>query len=72
MNPDSFDPKKLLVFDKTSTVHNPEAVSHLEFKQWVEGLEQVETPLWSGLPPQANDLLNIQRIQSIFLQFAKV
>ena len=72
MNADSFDPKKPLVSDKKGTVLNPEGFKYLDFKNWIDNLETVETPIWAGLPASADDLLNISKLENLLASMASV
>lgn len=72
LTPDSFDPKKPLIKDKNQVITNPEATKFAEFKSWIEGLQATESPVWAGLPAQADDLLKIERIEGTLAQLTLI
>lgn len=59
MNVDCFDPHNVLVEDKNGKVNIPDAVNFDDFKKWISNLENIESPIWAGLPASADDLLKI-------------
>jgi len=59
MNIDCFDPHNVLIEDKNGTVNIPDSVNFNDFKDWINGLESIESPIWAGLPASADDLLRI-------------
>lgn len=72
MNVDCFDPHNVLVEDKNGKVQIPDAVNFNDFKQWINNLENIETPIWAGLPASADDLLRIQRLEHIIVNLQKL
>ena len=71
MTVDAFNPNKILIKDKSVIVKNPDAVKHNDFKNWIENLEETETPTWAGLPSSADDLLKIKKLENLLSSLAK-
>lgn len=75
-SPDSFDYTKSMVPDETDpALRVPEATKTREFLAWIKNLPDKETPVWSGLPLNAERVLlegkakyiltNLRKIQDI-------
>ena len=60
-SPDSFDTEKSMVPELTdAALKVPQAAKYQEFKDWVEKLPDNESPIWSGLPHNAEKVLKEQ------------
>jgi dynein heavy chain 1 len=61
-SPDSFDINKSMVPElHDPNLKVPEASKYQEFKEWVEKLPENESPIWSGLPHNAEKVLKEQK-----------
>lgn len=61
-SPDSFDTNKSMVPELSDpNLKVPEASKYQDFKDWVDKLPENESPIWSGLPHNAEKVLKEQK-----------